>query len=134
MHNEKSLGTVVAETKEELKQFIQTRLAILKAELNEKVQIMKYSIPLLIVAAALLLGCWIILTFAFVALLHAWLIPGDFGWFWSALIVAGVYFLGGVIIGWFGYSELKSTGMAPNRTINVLKEDQIWIQNEARTA
>ncbi len=134
VHTEKSFGTVLSETKEELKEFIQTRMAMLKAEVSEKVRTWKYTIPVLLGALALLLAGWIVLTFAFVALLHAWLMPTGFGWFWAALIVAGVYFIGGAILGWFAYSEMKTAGVAPTRTINVLKQDQVWIQSEARTA
>ena len=40
----------------------------------------------------------------------------------------------GTIIGWMAYSEIASVGVAPTRTLEVLKQDQVWIQNEARTA
>jgi F0F1-type ATP synthase membrane subunit c/vacuolar-type H+-ATPase subunit K len=61
--------------------------------------------------------------------------PTGFGWFWAALIVGGAYLIGGIIVGWFGYSETRAAGgVAPTRTLNVLKQDQVWIQNEARTA
>ena len=135
MHNnEKSIGTVLSETKQELKDFLQTRLSMLQAELKEKLQTWKYTLPLLLGAAALLFAAWIILSFALVALIHTWLMPTGFGWFWAALIVGGAYFLGAISIGWFAYSEAKVAGIAPNRTLSVLKQDQVWIQNEARTA
>ena len=134
MHNEKSVGTVISETKEELKDFIQTRLAILKAELKEKVNTWKYSIPMLMGALVLLLAGWIVLTFALVAFLAGLFQPSVYAWCFAGLIVGGVYLLLGVGLGWFAYSELTTVGFAPNRTIEVLKQDQVWIQNEARTA
>jgi putative superfamily III holin-X len=134
VYNEKSIGTVISETKEELKDFIQTRIAILKAEIADKVRTWKYSIPLLLAAAALLLAAWITLTFTLVSLLAAVFMPSPYAWVYGSLIIGVAYLLGGVALGWFAYSELMATGIAPNRTIEVLKQDQVWIQNEARTA
>jgi hypothetical protein len=134
VHSEKSIGTVLSETKEELKEFIQTRIAMLKAELREKVNTFKYAIPLMLGAAVLLLAGWIVLTFAFVALIAAWLPASPFNWFWAGLIVSGIYFVMAIGIGWFAYAEINSVGVAPNRTLEVLKQDQVWMQNEARTA
>jgi len=133
VHNDKSIGTVVSETKQELLEFIQTRVAIFKAEIAEKVKTWKYAVPMLVLALALLLAGWIVLTFTIVALLAAQF-HSPFGWVYGGLIITGVYLLLGIGIGWFAYSELSSQGVAPNRTLEVLKEDQVWIRNEARTA
>lgn len=134
MHNEKSIGTVISETKQEVKEFIQTRIAILKAELKEKVQTWKYAVPILLGAFVLFLAAWIVLSFAIVALLAGIFYPSPYAWLFGALIVGGAYLLLGLGLGWFAYSELTSTGVAPQRTLEVLKQDQVWIQNEARTA
>ena len=133
MHTEKSLPTLLAETKEELKEFVVTRVGILKAELEDKISTWKAVIPVLLGALALLWTGWMALTFAFAAWLHALFLPSQFAWLWSALIVAGVYLVMGVVLGWFAYSELTTTGIAPTRTLKVLKQDQVWLQNEART-
>lgn len=134
MNNEKSLGVVLTETKEEMKEFIETRLQILRAEINEKVKTWKYSLPLLLLAAGLLLIGWITLTFSLVALIRAFFLPDPFAWLWAGLIVTALYLVSGLAVGWFAYSELLSVGVAPKRTMQVLKQDQVWIQNEARTA
>lgn len=134
MHNEKSIGTVVSETKQELKEFIQTRVAMLKTEYVEKVRTWKYAIPMLLGALALLLAAWIVLTFAIVALLAGIFQPSPYAWLFGGLIVGVAYLLMGLAVGWFAYSELSSVGVAPQRTMEVLKQDQVWIQNEARTA
>ncbi|HET9183470.1 MAG TPA: phage holin family protein [Candidatus Angelobacter sp.] len=134
MVSEKSIGTVVSETKQELKEFIQTRIAILKSEFAEKARTWKYSIPMLLLAGALLLAAWIVLTFALVALLAGIFFPSPYSWLFGALIVGVAYLLVGGTVGWFAYSELSSVGVAPQRTMEVLKQDQVWIQNEARTA
>ena len=134
MHTEKSLATLLAETREELKEFVVTRLGILKAEIEEKIRTWKYVIPIMVIAAALLWAGFLTLTFALVALLHGVFMPSPFAWLWGALIVGGVYLVLAIAIGWFAYSELSAQGIAPTRTLKVLKQDQVWLQNEARTA
>ena len=134
MHTEKSLATILGETKQELVQFVTTRVSILKAEIDEKVHRWMSVVPLALIAVALLLGGWMSLTFALIALLRGLFMPSPYAWLWAGAIIAGVYLVLGIAVGWFAYSELKSTGLTPNRTLSVLKQDQIWIQNEARTA
>ena len=134
MHNhEKSLAAVLAETKEELKQFIATRVEIFKAEMNERIITLKRGLPLIVGGALVLFAGWLTLTFALVALLHTVFIASVYSWFWAGLIVAAVYMLAGGIVGWMGFKGLMATGLKPARTLEVLKQDQIWIQNEART-
>jgi hypothetical protein len=134
VHNpEKSLAAILAETKEELKQFIATRVEIFKAEMNERTITLKRVIPLILGGAMVLFAGWLTLTFALVALLHTMFISSVYSWFWAGLIVAAVYMLSGGILGWLGYKGLTTTGLKPTRTLEVLKQDQIWIQNEART-
>jgi uncharacterized membrane protein YqjE len=134
VHTEKSLATILAETKDEIKQFITTRVNMLKMEIAEKVRTFKSVVPLLFFALALLLAGWMALTFAVIALLHGLFMPSVYAWGWAGLIVAGAYLVLGIGAGWFVYAEIKATGLAPTRTLNVLKQDQTWIQNEARTA
>jgi len=133
VNNEKSFGALLAEAKQELKEFAVTRIGILKAEIDEKISTWKYAVPLLFLAIALLLAAWMTLTFALIALLHALFVPSNYSWLWASLIVGGAYLLLGVAIGWFAYGEIKALGFRPNRTIGVLKQDQIWLQNEVRT-
>ena len=134
MQTEKSLATILAETKEEILQFVTTRLSILKAEIDEKVRKLKSVIPVFVIALALLLAGWMSLTFALIALLHGMLMPSVYAWLWAGLIVGGVYLSLGIAAGLFAYSEIQATGLTPSRTLTVLKQDQVWIQNEARTA
>ena len=134
MHTEKSIATILAETKDELKQFVTTRVNILKAEMDEKISRLKSVIPLAIVAVMFLLSGWMVLTFALIALLHSLFMPSVYAWLWASLIVTAVYLLVGAIAGWLAYSEIKATSLTPTRTLKVLQQDQVWIQNEARTA
>ena len=133
MHTEKSIATILSETKDELKQFVTTRVNMLKAEMDEKVSRLKAVIPLAVVAALFLVSGWMVFTFALIALLHALFLPSTYAWLWAGLIVTAVYLLVGGIAGWLAYSEIKATNLTPTRTLKVLQEDQVWIQNEART-
>lgn len=134
MNTERSFGTIAAEAKEEVKEFIETRLQILASEIKEKLRIWKYSVPLLLLAGGLLLIGWVVLTFALVAAIRAWFLPSQYAWVWAGLIVAFLYLVAGGAVGWFAYAELLSTGFTPKRTLQVLKQDQVWIQNESRVA
>jgi uncharacterized membrane protein YqjE len=134
VHTEKSIATILSETKDELKQFVTTRVDILKAEMNEKIARMKAVIPLAVVAALFLLTAWMVFTFALIAWVHGLFGAGLYAWLWASLIVGAVYLLIGGIAGWLAYSEIIATSLAPTRTLKVLQQDQVWIQNEARTA
>jgi membrane protein implicated in regulation of membrane protease activity len=107
---------------------------MLIAEMQEKVATMKLAIPGLCVAAAFLLAGWLALTFGLIALLHTLFMPSVYAWVWAGLIVGAVYMVTGVVLGRTALEKLKATQLTPTRTLTVLKQDQVWIQNEARTA
>jgi uncharacterized membrane protein YqjE len=132
--NEKSIGAILTETKEELKEFAVTRVEMLKAEMSEKLKKWMAAGPLLIVALVFSLTAWFTLTFALVALLHAAFLPSAYSWLWASLIVTFVYLVIGAICGATAYKRISQTSLKPTRTMEVLKQDQAWIQNEARTA
>ena len=72
-------------------------------------------------------------TFALISWVHALFGGGLYAWLWASLIVSAVYLLIGGLAGWLAYSEIKATKLTPTRTLKVLQQDQVWIQNEART-
>ncbi len=128
------IGMILAQTKDEVKEFLGTRLELLKSELSEKMSALKLAIPLMLGAAVLMLTAWMALTFAVIAMVHAWFLPSPYSWLWAGLIVGIVYLMVGALVAWLGYSEISNKGLAPTRTLNVLKQDQVWIQNETRAA
>ena len=129
---EKSLGTVVNELKFEVREFIQTRLQILREEMKNKTSLLKIAVPMFGIALALFWVGFLALTALFVVLIAS-AFGGIAGFAWAFLIVAGVYFIVGGICASFAVGELKSKSLAPKRTIQVLKQDQVWLRNEART-
>jgi hypothetical protein len=133
-HKEHSPASVLTEIKEEVKGFIETRLQLLRSETREKLRTWKHWVPLLAVGLGLVLTSWFLLTVTLVALIHAWFLPSAYSWVWAGLIVTAVYSVFGGVIGWFAFRRLSAAGLAPKRTIEVLKQDQVWVQNEARAA
>ena len=131
--NNRSIGQVVSELKNDARDFISTRLQILTQEMNDKLKVWKVALPMLAVAALIAAIAFLVLTLAFVAFLAGIFRPSAYAWCYGSLIVAAFYFIGAFGLFYFGRRELTQAGLAPTRTIRVLKEDQIWIQNEARS-
>ena len=129
---ERSLRTVVNELKLELREFVQTRIQIFREEMKNKTSLLKIAIPMFGIALALFWVGFLSLTGLFVVLIAS-AFGGWAGWAWAFLIVAGVYFIVGGICAAFAFGELKSKSLAPKRTMQVLKQDQVWLRNEART-
>lgn len=130
-NNAKSIAVVLHEIKDDLKDFLQTRYEMLRSELSEKVSVWKTSLPMLLVALLLAWSGFLALTFAIVAALRP-LFDNPYGWAIAAVIVAALYFIVAGVIAWLAYREITYAGVAPTRTMQVLKQDQVWLQNEAR--
>ena len=131
--NNRSIGQVVAELKVEARDFISTRVQMLRQEMGEKIKLWKVAVPMLAVAAVIGLIALLALTLAFVAFFAGVFSPSPYAWCYGALIVTAIYFVVAGGLFYLGRRELTQAGVAPTRTLRVLKEDQIWIQNEARS-
>jgi uncharacterized membrane protein YqjE len=129
VQNGRTLQSTLQEIKNELKDFVQTRLDILKNEMQQKVSAYKAALPMAIVAALLLATTWFLMTGAIVAAIALAL-----GWPAAFAIVGGAYLIFGMLVGWLAYKEVTAQSMKPERTLQVLKQDQIWIEQEAKSA
>jgi uncharacterized membrane protein YqjE len=129
--NGKPLAAVLHEIKDDLKDFLLTRYDMLRSELSEKLAVWKTSVPMLVIALMLAWSGFLAVTFAIIAAIRP-LFNTEYGWAFAALIVAVLYFIVAGVIAWLAYRELTYTGVAPTRTMQVLKQDQVWLQNEAR--
>jgi hypothetical protein len=87
---------------------------------------------MIVTALVLLITTWLVLTGALIALIAAAFYPSRFAYFFGFLIVGIVYAVAGSIAGLFAYRELKEKGIVPQRTMQVLKDDRVWLQTEAR--
>lgn len=131
--NNRSIGQMVGELKNDAREFVSTRLQMLTQEMNDKIKVWKVAIPMLAVAGLLAAIAWLVLTFAIVAFLAGVFQPSPYAWCYGALIVTAFYILAAFGLFYLGKRELTQAGIAPTRTMRVLKQDQIWIQNEARS-
>jgi Putative Actinobacterial Holin-X, holin superfamily III len=131
---ERTLADALAEIREEIKNFLQTRLQIFQAETREKLRSWKRPLTMLAVAVVLLLTGWLACAFAFVALLHSWIAAGSYAWFWGGLIAGAIFLVAGVALGRAGYRGIKASRLAPERTLRVLRQDQSWIRDRVKSA
>ena len=127
--SERSLQATLQEIKNEIKQFVQTRFEIFKQEMQEKVSAYKSALPMAGAAILFLATAWFLITGCIVAAIALAL-----GWPLAFLIVGFGYFILGAAAGWFAYKEVTSQTMKPERTLEVLKQDQVWIEQEAKSA
>lgn len=128
----RSVAEVLAEFRDELKEFLNTRIQMLRSEMTEKTQAWKMAAPaiaigLVMLAVSLLLFTGLLVTVIAQAIHNNWAYPIAFA------VVFVLYALIGAATAMYGIRTLKASGVAPERTLRVLKQDQVWLQTEART-
>ncbi len=134
MQNEaRQFSDVINQIKQDAKDFVATRLQMLRAEMKDKVTAWKVAVPLLAAAALCGVLAFALLNFAILSFLAGWFAPDVYRWCYAALILFGFYAILGAGLYGVGRRQLRSEPFAPQRTLRVLKQDQIWIQTEART-
>lgn len=128
----KTLAELVTELKEELRDFIATRVAIFQAEMSGKIKAYQTAAPAIGIGVLVLLTGWFVMTAFLVSLIAmAFSAPWNYP---LALLIVGVVYLGlGGGIAWMGWAKIKENNLKPERTIETLKQDQIWLQTEAKT-
>jgi hypothetical protein len=132
-NHDKSLAQIVSELKIDAQEFLDTRIQLLRADITTKLAVIKMSAPMLLVGVVLGMMGLVCLTAALVAVIAAGLGGGIGGWALASFIVALAYFaIGGGAV-YFGYQQFSSEGLSPKRTMKILKQDQVWLANEARS-
>jgi sugar phosphate permease len=53
-------------------------------------------------------------------------------WFFAFLILGIVWLVAGAILAFLVRNHLRTRGLVPKKTIEVLKRDKRWLQNEAK--
>lgn len=132
-NNGRTVGNVLADMKEELREFVETRLAMLKTELQEKLQTLKIALPLAVVGVVLLGTAYLLFTLAAVGLVAAFLPDSPYRWGFAFLAIAALWTVLGGIAAYFAKCEFAMKEMMPRKTIEVLKQDKLWIQAEVKT-
>jgi uncharacterized membrane protein YqjE len=129
----RSLGAILSDIADELKEFLNTRIQMIKAELHETVAAVSVAIPLGLVALILAGTGFLLLTGAVVALVAAAFVGHAYAWVFAFAIVGLVWIAFGGVAAFFAYNEFRSKSMFPKHTVEVLKADKIWLESEART-
>jgi uncharacterized membrane protein YqjE len=128
----RSLASIVAEIREELKSLVNTRVEMFRSELWDAVAALKAGIPFAIGAAVMLGTAYLLLTLALVALVVVAFGANPYRWFFSLLIVGGIWLVIGSMAAYFALRRFREHGFFPRKTVQVLKADKTWIQNEIR--
>lgn len=132
INNGKSVAALFAEMKQELQDFVQTRVTMFKVELQEKVRVMKAAAPLAVIGAMLLLTAYLLFTLALVSLVFAFLPDNAYRWCIAFAAIGVLWLILGGIAAYMAKRELEVKGLLPKRTVEVLKEDKMWIQAEVK--
>ncbi len=130
--NGRSLAAILTEMKNELQEFVQTRIELLRRELDEKVKTLKAALPLALVGITFLLTAFLLLSLALVAILAVAFEGNPFNWFFGFLIVGFVWLVIGGIAALSAKRALTEKGVIPRKTIQVLSGDKAWLQREAK--
>jgi len=131
MNNGRTIASILAETKDDLKQFFETRISLLRAELSEKLKVITRTAPLAAIALVLLGTAYLLFTLALGLVLA--LLPGNpFRWCFAFLAVAVLWTIFGGAAAWMAKRRFALMQLVPTRTIGVLKDDGLWIQAEVK--
>ncbi len=137
MHTEanhvKNLATLLSDIKEDMKEFVQTRLTMLKTELTTNLKNLKVAAPLAAIGLVLLLTAYVLFTLALVGLVVAFIPDNAYRWCIAFAAVAVLWTILGGIAAYFAKREFELRGLMPNKTIGVLKGDKLWIQSEVNS-
>lgn len=128
--NERSLADVIGEIKDEVKEFMQTRVSMFVAEMREKLKNSKSGAIYAGVALALGWMGFIMLSLALAALVAVAFWGSPYAWFFGFLIIGVLWTMLAAMLGLAAVRQFRD--LAPKRTIQVLKEDKIWLQHEAQ--
>ena len=132
-NHERSIGSVVAEIKDELIDFIQTRVRMFKSELQETVATFRRIVPMAAIAIILLTTGYVLLTLAVVSLVAVDIWNNPYHWFFAFLIVGVLWRIAGALTGFLAWNRFRTRGTFPNKTIGVLKADKVWFERQARS-
>ena len=126
--NVRTVAEVLNHCKEDLKDFVSTRVQMLRGEMRDKLTTLKLVLPALAVGAILLLGAFFLFTWGLVSLIAMAMTGEPYAYAVAFFVVFALYATAA-----YGLRTLTTRGLTPERTLRVLKEDQIWLQSEART-
>jgi uncharacterized membrane protein YqjE len=128
--NARSLADVVREIKEEVSEFVQTRISMFVAEMREKIDNSKAGAIYAGIALVLGWAGFLMLSVALAALVAVAFWGSPYAWFFGFLIIGLLWTIMATMLAIAAVRQFRD--VTPKRTIQVLKEDKIWLQHEAR--
>ena len=126
--DDRSLGELFSELTRELTTLVRQEAALARTELTEKAATVGKNVGFLAVGGAVAYA-------GFLALIAALIVGlGQLGlpWWLSALIVGLVVAGVGYVLVQKGLKALKQVNLAPQQTIETLKEDKEWAKEQVR--
>jgi hypothetical protein len=131
--HERSLAAILGEMKQELKEFVETRIAMVKSEFRDKLVHWKVAAPLAGAGVVLLGTAYLLITLALVALAAVFIGDTPYRWFFALLGVGVLWTVLSGISLYIAKREFELNRLMPQKTMAVLKGDKLWLQNEARS-
>lgn len=129
--NGRSMVEILADSKEELKQFVATRIAMFRAESREKIAVLKVAGTIAALAGVLLGTAFLMFSLAIAGFVVAFFNDNPFRWCIAFICVSFLWAVVGGIAARIA-KRAFTRDLIPRRTLGVLKEDGIWIQSEVR--
>lgn len=131
-HGDRSLASMRAEIREELKSSVTTRIEMFQSELRETVAALKAGVPFAIGAAVMLGTAYLLLRLALVAPIVVASGANPDRWFFALLMVGGGWLVTASMAAYFAVRRFQEHGFFPRKTVEVWKADKAWIQTEIR--
>lgn len=132
MHNGRSFASILTDTKQEMVEFVDTRITMLKAEMSEKASMLKAAAPLAVVGLTMLATAYMLFTLALAGLIVAFLPGNPFRWAIAFAAVAVLWTIIGGVAAYFAKRQFEGRELMPSRTLGVLKQDKVWLQAEVK--
>ncbi|GAC1434403.1 MAG: hypothetical protein NVS1B11_17190 [Terriglobales bacterium] len=117
----------------QLNHMLETRISLVKSELKESGRTAKLAASLSAAVLALAAVAYLLVMLSLVGIIAGLLNGRSYQWPLAFSIVGGFWLITGGMAAYFAWRELKVHGLIPSRTIEVLKGDKTWIQNEVKT-
>ncbi len=130
--HDRSLGSIVAEIRDEIREFLNTRVQMLKSELQETMSAIGHGLPFAVAAIALLGTAFLLISAAVVVLVALAFVGNPYAWFFAFAIVGALWLILGGVAGFLAYNQIRRGFQFPKRTAEVLKADTVWLQSETR--
>jgi uncharacterized membrane protein YqjE len=131
---ERALGAIISDIRDEFKEFLNTRMEMLKSEFRETAAAARIAVPLALLALGLLGTGLLLFTGAVIVLIAAAFAGNPYAWFFAFAIVGFIWMVLGAAAAFFADNAFRSKSMFPKRTVEVLQADKVWLQSEARSA